>query len=180
MESDKMQTDNNYLFFWGGECSQWYPSVFEEFGESFNCTEQFMMAAKAKVFGDENAYVKIMSTPIPKEQKALGRLVENFDPTVWDTVARDYVTLGNYDKFTQNHKLSLFLAENVDKFFVEASPYDKVWGIGLREDDTLVLDSANWKGKNWLGECINRAKDLIVDNGVAEIEMLRERLNWNK
>ncbi len=172
--------NENYLFFWSGECSQWYPSNFEEFGERFNCTEQFMMAAKAKVFNDEAAYQKIMETTQPDQQKFIGRKVRGFDAETWDKVARDYVTLGNYDKFTQDHELAMYLTENVDKWFVEASPYDKIWGIGLRENDPLVHDKDNWLGTNWLGECINRARNIIVEDRIEEIETLREQLNWNK
>ena len=172
--------NENYYFFWSGECSQWYISEFEEFGERFNCAEQFMMAAKAKVFGDDLTYRLIMETQMPNEQKALGRKVYGFVPEVWEKFAKDFVTLGNYNKFTQDHNLAMFLTENKNKFFVEASPYDKIWGIGLREDDPLVNDPKNWQGKNWLGECINRARDIIAENRTEEIETLREQLNWNK
>ena len=187
--------DPNYHFFWGGPCSQWAESPFEEFGETFNTAEQFMMAAKAKVFGDDETYAKIMATDGPSEQKKLGRQVKNFDADKWNAVARDYVTLGNYNKFTQNPEFKKFLIVNIDKFFVEASPYDKIWGIGLGENAAGIDNPANWKGLNWLGQCINHARDIIVAESAeldlkgdeearsvltSEIDVLRERLNWNK
>ena len=63
--------NENYYFFWSGECSQWYISEFEEFGERFNCAEQFMMAAKAKVFRDDLTYRLIMETQMPMNKKLL-------------------------------------------------------------------------------------------------------------
>lgn len=168
----------DYLFFWDGKCSQWKESPFTEFGVEFNCAEQFMMAAKAKVFKDEYAYHAILCARMPNDQKRLGRKVKDFVPEVWDNIARDYVTLGNVNKFQQNPTFYTYLEENKDKYFVEASPYDKVWGIGLGENDPLIHDPKNWKGKNWLGECINEAAILIFDNQEDKISELRERLNW--
>ncbi len=171
----------DYHFFWGGYCSQWFKSTFEEFGETFNTAEQFMMAAKAKTFGDEESYQKIMAEKDPSEQKKLGKKVKNFVPETWNAIARDFVTLGNYDKFTQNPEYLEFLMENRGKFFVEASPYDKIWGIGLGEGAIGIENPANWQGTNWLGQCINKARDLIVhDNTEVEVESLRNKLNWNK
>jgi ribA/ribD-fused uncharacterized protein len=141
-----------FLFFWGGVFSQWYSCKFSEFGLEFNCAEQFMMAGKAKLFKDEEIFEKIMNSASPREQKKLGRKVKNFDVDSWNAVARDVVTLGNYNKFTQNADLLNELISNKDKEFVEASPYDTLWGIGLSYEET---DKSKWKGKNWLGQCIN-------------------------
>jgi len=193
LDKDISVFDNpDYYFFWGGYCSQWIESPFEEFGETFNTAEQFMMAAKAKVFGDDETYAKIMATDSPSEQKKLGRQVKNFDMYVWETFARDYVTLGNYNKFTQNPEFASFLEDNKGKFFVEASPYDKIWGIGLAENTPGIENPANWQGTNWLGECINAARDIIVYEGIElrgdeseqnvlqdVVGILRSKLNWN-
>jgi ribA/ribD-fused uncharacterized protein len=171
--------DHNYYFFWGGYCSQWAESHFEEFGRKFNTAEQFMMAAKAKVFNDEDAFNAIMATPNPREQKKLGRSVRNFDADVWNKVARAYVTLANYNKFTQTEKLYEFLKQRQNMYFVEASPYDKIWGIGLHTDNELINDPANWQGTNWLGLCINEAANLIFkENDDTGITALREELDW--
>jgi hypothetical protein len=184
LEKDITAFDNpDYYFFWGGYCSQWAESPFEEFGEIFNCAEQFMMAAKAKVFNDEESFKKIMATNSPREQKALGRKVKNFNAETWNTVARDYVTLGNYNKFTQNEEFLDSLRKHRGKFFVEASPYDKVWGIGLGTDAEGIENPANWQGTNWLGQCINAARDLIFSEDLSSpstIESLRKNLDWRK
>jgi len=173
--------NKDYYFFWNGHCSQWAISPFEEFGETFTGAEQFMMAAKAKVFNDEESYNAIMMANTPAEQKLLGKRVKGFDKDTWDAIARDYVTLGNVNKFEQNPDFYRFLEDHKDKYFVEASPYDKIWGIGLAEYSPLIHDESTWKGLNWLGECINRATVLIFENGQeSEVNDLRERLNWNK
>jgi ribA/ribD-fused uncharacterized protein len=193
-EHPRWNEDPDYHFFWGGYCSQWAISPFEEFGTTFNCAEQFMMAAKAKTFGDDDTYARIMAESDPREQKKLGREVKNFVKEEWDAVARDYVTLANYDKFTQNPEFLDFLMENQGKFFVEASPFDTIWGIGLASNADGIHNPANWKGTNWLGQCINRARDIIVQEWVvlenkgddildvvkSEVTLLRKELDWNK
>jgi len=166
--------NKNYYFFWRGKFSQWIKSPFEEFGVQFGCAEQFMMASKAKLFGDNEAYEQIMNTKSPKAQQAFGTKVKGFDKEIWDDNARDIVTLGNLNKFTQNEDLFKLLYKNKDKFFVEASPYDKVWGVGLSETDPLIQNSKNWTGKNWLGECLNRTVKLIVEKKYKEVFLLKQ------
>ena len=171
--------NKDYYFFWRGPFSQWAKSPFEEFNTTFSCCEQFMMAAKAKLFNDEETYNQIMNTKSPKQHQALGRKVQGFEKDVWDNVARDYVTLGNYNKFTQNEDFFRLLYENKHRYFVEASPYDKIWGVGLAENNPLILNEENWRGTNWLGECINRTITLIVEERFDKVDSLRERLDWN-
>lgn len=176
-----MSSNHNYYFFWAGFCSQWSKSEFTEYGETFNCAEQFMMAAKAKVFGDEAAYTAIMATQSPREQKTIGRAVKCFNATIWDDVAKPYVTLGNINKFQQNSDLRSHLEGVKDRYFVEASPYDCVWGVGLKASDPLIMDSANWRGTNWLGDSLNLTADWIFDPEKQHlIDALRERLDWTK
>ena len=177
----------DYHFFWGGHCSQWMISPFEEFGETFNTAEQFMMAAKAKTFGDDETYALIMAEQDPAKQKKLGKLVKNFVKETWNVVAKDFVTLANYDKFTQNPEYWDFLMEHRGSFFVEASPYDKIWGIGMSVAATGIDNPANWQGTNWLGECINHARDMIITEQAevdapvrAESIALRKRMDWRK
>jgi len=183
LDKDISVYDNpDYYFFWGGHCSQWMISPFEEFGETFNTAEQFMMAAKAKTFGDDETYALIMAEDDPAEQKALGKLVKGFTEETWNDVAKDFVTLANYDKFTQNADYMRFLVEHKGKFFVEASPYDDIWGIGMPLGAEGIENPANWKGTNWLGECINIARDMIILNVVYDgtVTELRRKLNWNE
>src|SRR5690348_686116 len=97
------------LLFWRGWPSQWHPSPFAVDGVSYGCAEQYMMAEKARLFGDDGALHSILAAATPKEQKALGRRVAGFDRLRWDQACREIVYLGNLAKFTQNTELSALL-----------------------------------------------------------------------
>lgn len=156
-----MITDK-YVFFWGGVCSQWYPSQFVINEQKFNCAEQYMMYKKALLFEDESVANAIMATFNPREQKALGRKVRGFDKDVWEAECKEYVYEANYAKFTQNPNLLEELESYGDREIVEASPEDKIWGIGLHETDPNILDKSKWQGTNWLGESIMRVREQLL------------------
>ena len=152
---------NNYTFFWAGPFSQWYPSKFIVEGQEFTCAEQFMMYSKAMLFGDIDAANKILHSTNPKEQKQLGRSVRNFNVDRWDAVAQSVVYTGNMEKFTQNPKLLEQLLATGETVLVEASPYDKIWGIGLTEAVAKVTPVEQWRGTNYLGKVLTRVRDDI-------------------
>lgn len=155
-----MKITNTHVYFWGGLFSQWYPSLFYDSKYTlYNCAEQYMMAQKALLFDDPDKYWAIMSSKDPKEQKAIGRTVSNFDLDVWKENAKLIVYRGNYYKFNQNDKLKKELLNTESRYLVEASPYDKVWGVGLKEDDPAILDFNNWQGSNWLGEILVKVRE---------------------
>ncbi|MHA2279915.1 MAG: NADAR family protein [Promethearchaeota archaeon] len=147
--------------FWGGPFSQWYPSLFEVEGIKYNCAEQYMMAKKAELFGDEEALLKIMTSANPEEQKRIGRTVENFVENQWDVVAKDIVFRGNMAKFAQNPGLRAYMLAAGDQEIVEASPEDTIWGIGLFAEDPDACDKTKWKGTNWLGEVLMSVRDVL-------------------
>jgi ribA/ribD-fused uncharacterized protein len=120
-------------------------------GIGYNCCEQYMMHQKALTFGDTETAELVMKTENPKDQKALGRQVKNFDKAKWDTVSIGIVFKGNYAKFNQNVELGDELLATGNKILVEASPYDTIWGIGMGEKEPGINDPANWKGLNLLG-----------------------------
>lgn len=130
-------------------------------GIEYGCAEQYMMASKARLFGDDEALAFIMATQNPFEQKLLGRTVRGFDVVAWEKVARDIVYVGNYHKFTQNSEFLEMLLATEDREIVEASPTDRIWGIGLGENDPRALNKAQWRGRNWLGEAIMRVRATI-------------------
>lgn len=144
--------------FYGGFLSQWYPCKFTINGIEYNCAEQWMMAEKARLFKDNDTLMSIMTTSNPSTQKSLGKQVKGFDKEKWETVAREVVYLGNLAKFTQNHDLLELLYDTDEEELVEASPTDCIWGIGLAEHDPAALDKSQWRGTNWLGECIMRVR----------------------
>ena len=144
-----METEQ-FVFFWGGVFSQWYKHNMEIEGTVFNCAEQFMMSMKALRFHDFETNELIMKSKDPREQKALGRKVKNFDPEKWSMVARQMVYRANIEKFS-DPELKAILLSTGDKEIVEASPYDTIWGIGLGENDPDRFDKSKWKGTNLLG-----------------------------
>lgn len=150
-----------YTFFWGGPFSQWAPSKILIDGVIYNCCEQYMMAQKALLFNDIEAHNNIMKEQQPYLQKALGRKVTNFDKDRWEAVAKHVVFRANLAKFTQNKYYYDALMATGETLLVEASPEDKIWGIGLHQDDPRALDPNQWLGTNWLGEVITHVRENI-------------------
>ena len=151
-----------FTFFWKGHFSQWFPSKFVIDGISYLCAEQYMMARKATFFGDSKTLNKIMITTSPKEQKALGRTVKPFDINKWNAIVKEIVFKGNLAKFRQNPKLKDKLLDTIGTTLVEASPLDKIWGIGLSAKDEKALNRDTWQGTNWLGEILTNVREELL------------------
>lgn len=152
----------DYHYFWGHQpskdgtitksCfSQWYVSPFSIEGEYYTTAEHRMMASKARLFKDDESLAQILRSSRPNEAKALGRKVRNFDEDSWKKNSRRLVTEGNVAKFSQNADLKTFLISTGDAVLVEASPYDRICGIGLKADDRRATHPATWQGQNLLG-----------------------------
>lgn len=160
-----------FLFFWGHTekenivtkacLSQWYPCEFEIDGVIYFTTEQFMMAQKAILFNDIKIYKQILRAKDPKEYKSLGRQINNFSEEKWEEYKYSIVIKGNLAKFSQNMKLKEFLMKTKDKILVEASPYDKIWGIGKSADSKNLENPNTWNGENLLGFSLMEVRDLI-------------------
>ena len=161
------------IYFWGHtpnhkkmtkSCfSQWYDVYFEVDGEQYHTTEQYMMASKARLFGDEDTRSEIMNSYSPAEYKKLGRKVKGFDATIWDEKKLDIVVEGNKAKFGQNQDLKEFLLATDNAILVEASPYDKIWGIGLDREAALNGSVEDWDGENLLGCALMEVRDWLND-----------------
>lgn len=166
-----MITKGNMTIFFSekDQFSNWFISEFEVKGVRFNCVEQFMMFCKAKLFGDEITANKIMAAAHPRDQKALGRSVDGYDDAVWCERRGRIVAHGCYAKFSQNLVLRDALIATGDTVLVEASPYDRIWGVGLAEHDPRVLDPRQWKGQNLLGVALTEARQQLVADLSAKI-----------
>nr|WP_026341168.1 NADAR family protein [Actinomadura atramentaria] len=151
-----------FLFFWGhqppknggtgsGCLSQWYPSPFEVDGIAYATAEHFMMAEKARLFADEKTRARIIAATHPKEAKDLGRAVRPFDQATWESHRTDIVIRGNIAKFTQNPDMGDYLRTTGDRILVEASPRDRIWGIGLSASNPDAERVEAWRGRNLLG-----------------------------
>lgn len=152
---------NGFCLFWKSWLSNWTTSPMMIDNVRYTCVEQYMMSCKARLFGDHATLKQIMATTVPKEQKGFGRSVVNFNEKVWLEVAFDVVLRGTIEKYRQNPSLLIKLEQLGDVEFVEASPIDKVWGIGLGVDDPDAADKSKWLGQNLLGKAIDAAKEKI-------------------
>lgn len=159
--NEKFFENDNGVYFKSDYPSQWYDSPFEINGLKFSNCEQWMMYQKATTFCDSETAEEIMNTSDPKEIKALGRKVKNFDVNVWNAVADDIVFHGNVAKFSQNPNLKERLLATGDKMFVECATYDPIWGNGMDITTTLQTPEEEWKGTNRLGKAIMKARDYI-------------------
>jgi ribA/ribD-fused uncharacterized protein len=157
-----MKTTNKYVFFWSGIYSQWHKANMTIDGITYNSCEQYMMHQKALTFGDTEIAKLIMEESNPREQKKYGRMIKNFDKSVWDKVCLSIVIKGNYFKFKQNPDLKAALMLTGKRIMVEASPLDNIWGIGMAEDDPNVEYPMCWKGLNLLGQAITIVKQELL------------------
>jgi ribA/ribD-fused uncharacterized protein len=151
-----------FLCFWGhavpadgsvrATClSQWYPAPFRIDGANYPTAEHYMMAAKARLFGDESACERILRAAQPGAAKAIGREIRGFDEARWIEHRFDIVIAANLAKFSQNPALHDYLLRTGEQVLVEASPVDRIWGIGLAADAREAKDPGAWQGLNLLG-----------------------------
>lgn len=162
-------SEEKFTLFWRGPMSQWYKSSFKLDGIEYCTAEQWMMAEKARLFGDEATLKEILKSTSPRKQKELGREVKNFVVGDWNKVARNIVYNGNYLKFSKNKDLLEELMKTKGTTLVEASPVDRIWGIGLADDDPRALRRETWLGKNWLGEVLTKVRD-DLEKGIKTTE----------
>ncbi len=151
-----------YLLFWGhrpradgtlsAACfSQWYAAPFEVDTVRYATAEHWMMAEKARLFGDEEALARVLAKDDPSAAKAAGRTVRGFDDALWRQRRFEIVVRGNLAKFGQHLALHDFLIGTGSQILVEASPVDAIWGIGLAATDPQAQDPLQWRGPNLLG-----------------------------
>ena len=164
-----------YLFFWGHTAklagitdkscfSQWWQAAFTVDGVNYPTAEHWMMAKKALLFEDRDQYQNIIATDSPAKAKKMGRLVKNFDPAIWSSNAFAFVTAGNLHKFSQHPALKEFLLSTGTAVIVEASPFDKIWGIGTKAHET---DPHKWKGNNLLGFALMEVRELLKNKNAT-------------
>lgn len=160
-----------FLFFWGHTpkghgagpwvLSNWYASPFVIDGVTYATNEHWMMSEKARVFGDVVARARMARAETPKEAKAIGREVRNFDDDVWDAARFEIVARGCEAKFDADASLRDYLLRTGDAVLVEASPRDRVWGIGMGASNPDATDPRKWKGENLLGFALMQARERL-------------------
>lgn len=165
-------TPVKYLHFWGHRprpdgrigqscLSQWWPSPFVVEGVTYATAEHWMMASKARLFGDAEAERQAIEAPNPALAKKAGRLVRDFDNAVWERERFEIVVEGSVHKFGAHPGLRAFLLGTGGRVLVEASPMDRIWGIGLAATDEGASDPRRWQGPNLLGFALMEARDRL-------------------
>lgn len=142
--------------------SNWHQCCFAYHEVAFNSVEQFMMYAKALLFDDHATAAAILASASPREQKRLGRSVRGFDDARWVQVRESIMFVGCREKFRQNEAFLTALRATGTSILVEASPYDRIWGVGLGEHDPRIADPSAWQGLNLLGKALMRVRDLLA------------------
>ncbi|MCQ8189358.1 NADAR family protein [Streptomyces rugosispiralis] len=176
-----------YVWFWGhrprpdgsvgsGCFSQWWPSPFTVDGVTYATAEHWMMAGKARLFDDAEAERRALEAAHPKQAKDAGRAVRGFDEETWRRHRFGLVVEGSVHKFGHHPELRGYLLGTGSRVLVEASPVDRVWGIGLAADDERAADPARWRGLNLLGFALMEARQRLISasggGGTAGAETL--------
>jgi ribA/ribD-fused uncharacterized protein len=170
----RLKPETSIIYFWGhtpnpkkmtAACfSQWYDCYFEVDGIQYHTTEQYMMASKARLFCDDEVFNEIMTADNPHDYKKLGRKIRGFKQEPWDARKYDIVVEGNKAKFGQNPDIRDFILSTGDAILVEASPYDKIWGIGLDRETALQGTIEQWQGENLLGCALMDVRDWLKES----------------
>lgn len=155
-------TDKLVLFFGSKDvCSNFYPCTIYYDGREFSSSEQLFMYLKAIFFRDNVMANNILKAKTPKEAKSYGRMIRGYDSNLWNKERDNCMIAALTAKYGSCLEFRRFLEKHRDKIFVEASPYDKIWGIGLSETDSNATNPQKWLGENRLGKCINRLIEYI-------------------
>ncbi|KAI7513725.1 hypothetical protein KC347_g1163 [Hortaea werneckii] len=157
------------VYFWRefeepfGFMSQWYECAFEVDGVTYLTAEMWMMIKKAQLFGDEETAKKMMETTVPAEHQALGRQAKGFNRPKWDEHKSRIVEEGNYHKFTKAkagpEKMMRMLLDTGDRELVEASPTDRIWGVGFGAAN--ADENRDRWGENRLGKAMMAVRDRL-------------------
>jgi ribA/ribD-fused uncharacterized protein len=160
----------DFLYFWGHTAkddtigkqvlSQWWPAPFKIAGMQYTTAEHFVMAEKARTFGDQKTCTEILLAPTASAAKKLGRGVNGYDDAQWAAVRFEVACRGNLAKFSQDPDLRKWLLSTGDVILVEASPVDTIWGIGLSPDDAGAHPE-DWKGLNLLGFALMKVRSTL-------------------
>ncbi len=167
-----MLRTNGFIYFYREHPSNWFRSKFtldmssvipsDKHGlVTYSCGEMAMMCGKASLFGDHKTWGHIMEAPHPREMKNLGREVKGYNEARWVASRYDIVLAVVLAKYRQNDGARALLLDSGDDTFVEASPTDKIWGIGLAEDAPGIEDPRNWQGLNLLGKAVTEARNIL-------------------
>ena len=144
-----------------GFLSNWYLASFDLEGIHFTSTEQYIMYKKCLIFGDVDAAKEVLATNDTAEQQKIGRNAKGYNGFVWSGMRQMIAFRGLMAKFEQNDDLRQKLIDTDDAILVECAGSDKVWACGIKLDDDMRFDSANWSGENILGFALMEVRSLL-------------------
>ena len=148
--------ENRVAFFTkNSPLSNHFPSTFKHKGETYNCSEQFIMASKAKLFDDQEAVIQIMREKDPVKQKQLGKNVKNFNQTQWKATAQELIIPGLISKFEQSPECKTSLLQTNQREIIEANGHDSFFGVGMSLRDPRIWTTANFEGQNIMGKMLS-------------------------
>ena len=158
-----MRITNTHVYFYGGPFSNWAtsPFILPDGNITVHNAEQAFMFCKAVFFKDQDIAYQIILETNPKKAKKLGREIKGYDDKKWEKQRFYEMVYVNIHKYSQNKAFGTALIETKDRVLVEASPYDKIWGVGLDENNDLILDHKNWKGQNLLGKALMEVREKL-------------------
>ncbi len=164
-----MRITDKYVLFWETCFSNFFPCKIKYDDSIFLSSEHLFMYFKATFFDDKDIANQIIKAGTPKAAKALGRQVKNFNELEWELFREEYMEVAVYEKFKQHPELQeeLLNKKYLGRRFVEASPLDKIWGIGLHYDDLLCDQSDNWQGLNLLGKVLNKVRATLLNDSAS-------------
>ena len=149
--------------------SQWTPAPFTVGLVNYTCTEQFMMASKARLFCDDSALSAIPATDDPREQKRIGRQIRHFDHESWQQKCENIVLQGNLANFSQNDEMRLALMHTGQRRLAEVSPHDNLWGISLSACDYRASSASTWRGSNLLGQQLEHVRETLHSKAIPQL-----------
>lgn len=165
-----MRITDKFVFFWGQQdiYSNFYYKPFVHQGIRFKWSEQAVMYRKAKLFGADTIADKILQASTPKACKQLGRSRDiPFDNAVWEKNREIIYKEVLLDKFRDKELLSQLL-QTGSREFAEASPFDKIWGIGLKENDPNATNKSRWIGQNLLGKVLTEVREELREESKSK------------
>lgn len=172
-------TDSHVFFYSGREhWSNWHrtpgqivlvPQSGTPAHSTFESSEQLFMWLKARFFGDWEVMGRIEAQPDPREVKALGRQIKGYHDASWECVRLGMMTYACYLKYSQNPGWAAELKATGDRILVEASPVDRIWGVGLdvaaavkhAEESPFCGAAITWPGRNLLGQALMTVRGLL-------------------
>lgn len=140
-----------------------------------------MMYHKALLFEDTKTAAKILADPSPRTARSLGRKVTPFSEETWAANRERIVTEASLAKFSrpvsedsfrrgngdeaaefpesEGGRLKAALLATGDREIVEASPRDRIWGVGFGAKDA-GSQRERW-GLNLLGKALMEARRIL-------------------